>query len=83
MPNHPNRSKRAHGVATRNLVNEFGHDIAIFVQAGPPGKNIFCRTTMRGQSSIAQNNMTRMELENLRDAIVDALSADPSSPREC
>jgi hypothetical protein len=85
MVNHPNRSKTAlrSGVvkitrtASRTFKNEFGREIAIFVRAGQPGKNVFCRTIMVGHASTARNNMTRLELENLRDAIIEALSPEP------
>lgn len=64
--------------ATREFVNEFGNDIAIFVMAGRAGKNISSRVAMRGPRSEFESNMTRMELEQLYAAIAEICS--PARP---
>ena len=60
--------------AIRKFINEMGSEINILVRAGPAGRNVTCRTVLRGPSSLATSNMTRMELEQLRDAINEALA---------
>ena len=65
--------------ATRRFKNEVGNMIAIMVRAGPSGRNVFCRVAIKGPSTSVQNNMTRMELEQLRDAIVEALAHGESA----
>lgn len=58
----------------RKFVNEMGNVISILVRSGPAGRNVMCRTVMSGPNSTTSNNMTRMELEQLRDAINEALA---------
>lgn len=65
--------------ATRKFINEFGRPIALIAVAGTPGRNVMCRIEMRGPRSTVENNMTRIELEQLRDAIDEALTT-PAIP---
>lgn len=64
--------------ATRKFINEFGNTIGIIVIAGRPGQDVSSRVGMRGPSSEIESNMTRQELENMRDAIIEALAEQPS-----
>lgn len=60
--------------ATREFINEFDNPIAVLVRAGGKGRNVMSRVEMRGPHSTSTANMTRMELEQLRDAINEALA---------
>lgn len=60
----------------RDFVNELGRNIHVGVSVGEKATNkpYRCQIRMRGPLSETTNNVTRIELEQLRDAIIEALS---------
>lgn len=57
--------------ATRHFTNEVGNPIEIEVATGDP--NCLCRMALIGPGSMIESYTTRMEMEQLRDALVEAL----------
>jgi hypothetical protein len=70
------------GVAERKFLNEFDREISLFVMAGKPGQNVSSRITMIGRDSTAENNMTRMEMEQLHAVMTQALGPAPAPERD-
>lgn len=64
--------------ADRKFINELGNAIEINVELGAPG--CLCRFGLHGPDSSIESYTTRMELEQLRDALNEALPANPLSP---
>lgn len=63
----------AYGVTSRTFTNEVGNKIEIYVALGAAPDKL-CRLTMTGPNSTTDNYTTRMELEQLRDALNDVFS---------
>lgn len=59
--------------ANRKFTNEVGNRIEIYVALGATPE-CFCRLAMYGPHSEIENYTTRMELEQLRDALTEALA---------
>ena len=70
--------KRPRASARREFANEVGNHIEIEVVIGEPG--CLCRLSMFGPHTSVDNYTTRMELEQLRDAINEALPPAASHP---
>lgn len=64
------------GTGRRDFINELDNPISLFVLAGSAGRNLSSRVCIKGPISTLEANMTRMELEQLRDALNEALGQD-------
>lgn len=59
-------------MSKREFINEVGNKIVVEVSIGDPGR--FCRFFLAGPTSCIESYTTRMELEQLRDGLVEALT---------
>lgn len=57
---------------SKRFINEFGNEIVLEVALGITPDRL-CRLTLLGPDSGIENYTTRMELEQLRDALNEAL----------
>ena len=59
---------------SKQFVNEIGNQVVVNVSTGDPG--CLCRLSMEGPTSMVETYATRMELEQLRDALTEVLQND-------
>jgi hypothetical protein len=62
----------AYHTATRKFINEVGNEIEVYIALGAAPDRL-CRMTISGPHSEVDNYTTRMELEQLRDALNEAI----------
>lgn len=65
------KKESANRHVSKQFVNEIGNQVVVNVSTGDPG--CLCRLSMEGPTSMVETYATRMELEQLRDALTEVL----------